>query len=94
MSISLLAGVLALAVAAGPADAVQASSDAAPKAEVVAKKDKVKCRSVRVTGTRMPQRVCGTQQDWERRQEAAKKHTEKLQEGDLWRQGTGGPAPG
>ena len=93
MLMSLAAGLLAFTIVAGadgPADVAAAPSQAAP-ADVVAKKDKVKCRSVRTTGSRMPQRVCGTQESWDRRQDAAKRHTEKLQEGDIWRQGAGPP---
>ncbi len=56
---------LAMLVAPVALSAQDAPDDATNGSEVEAKKDKKVCRRIKVTGTRMPQRVCMLQSQWE-----------------------------
>ena len=90
MFVTVVAAVFAAVIGTGAPETETAASTSVKAsvetAAVVEKKDKVICRSVRVTGTRMADRVCGTREQWDERKRAAKRKTDKLQEGDQWRQ--------
>jgi hypothetical protein len=56
---------LAMLVAPVAQSAQDAPDDATNGSQVEAKKDKKVCRRIKVTGTRMPQRVCMLQSQWD-----------------------------
>ena len=78
------AAVAALALTATAAAAQESAADAAPapvsidKPDVVSDKDKVVCRSVRTTSTRMPARVCETKGQKEERLKKARDRQVKM----------------
>ena len=83
MFVSIIAAVL-VAAAGGAAPAAETAAAASPEpAPVVAKKEKVVCRSVRTTGSRMPVRVCRTRGDWGKARDTAKRQAELMQERDM-----------
>ena len=62
-----IAKIVALAMLVAPValSAQDAPDDATNGSQVEAKKDKKVCRRIKVTGTRMPQRVCMLQSQWD-----------------------------
>ena len=62
-----IAKIVALAMLVAPValSAQDAPDDATNGSQVEAKKDKKVCRRIKVTGTRMPQRVCMLQAQWD-----------------------------
>ena len=69
--------IVAAAMAATLSGDPVGSPDAA--AVLVSPEDKLVCRSVRVTGSRMPTRQCKTQRDWRDRALRAQEKTEDWQ---------------
>ena len=64
---TILCKAIALAILAAPValSAQDVPDDAGKGPEVEAKKDKKVCRRINVTGSRMPQRVCLLQSQWD-----------------------------
>lgn len=87
----LIAGVFCLisaatssiVVAETPVLLAQADAQATAKAEKEKKKAKNKrvCRYVRETGSRIRERVCRKQKDWDRLEEASRENVERAYEG-------------
>ena len=82
MSSIIAAAVVAAAGVSAPAEPAAGAGPAAEAPELVKKKDRLVCRSVRTTSTRMPSRVCRTQEQWAENRETAKRRAELMQQRD------------
>lgn len=69
--------IFAAALAASPA---AETAPPAAEAAVVKQDDRIVCRSVRTTGSRMADRVCRTTSDWADRSAAARRKSEEWQD--------------
>lgn len=84
--IALIFAAALLAGAEPPASTLSEASSAAPAAPAPAKGAKPKredlvCRKEAVLGSRMPTRVCMTQEDWDQRRNDGRDELKKIQQG-------------
>jgi len=80
MVVSLIAAAAILAAGAPPAEPAPGATPAASAATKAGPKpDEVVCRREPVLGSRMKQRLCMTQADWDARKATARDELEKAQ---------------
>lgn len=77
ISFALLVGV-SLSVAATAADS-KPRTDADPATSLEADEEKLICRNQRVTGSRKPQRLCHTADEWEAMRTSGRDNTRRIQ---------------
>ena len=79
--LDLIVAAAMAATLAGEAPSANAAAAAADVAatSVVDPKEKLTCRSVRTTGSRMPARVCKPRREWEGRAASAQEKTDEWQ---------------